>query len=309
MTRLLLAALLLGSAASAQTADTQTPDTTRARFQTFDATGAVVATEALLDRAAEADVVFLGEIHDDPTGHAVELAVLQGLAARAGDRPVVLAMEMFEADVQLILDEYVRYQLITERDFLEASRPWQNYADYRPLIEFARGNRIRVVGSNAPARYVRHLARSGSDSLWMEISPSGLVALHPVASQQPQIPPPSTSTAVAFSQAMNGMAGHGGPSLLNMLAAQNLRDATMAWWIVQATRRLRNPLVVHINGGFHTAGGRGIPEHLARLAPDAQTFNIQIEPATDVDARPDVEAGVDAVVQTPARLVPSRSGR
>ena len=291
MTRLVLAALLIGSAASAQTADT-----TRARFQTFDAAG-VVATEALLDRAAQADVVFLGEIHDDPTGHAVEGAVLRGLAERAAGRPVVLALEMFEADVQTVLDEYAS-GLIQERDFLAAARPWDNYADYRPLVEFARANGIRVVGSNAPIRYVRVLSRG--DSL-AGLSAQALAVLPPLP-----VVPASDAVAEAFAEAMGG---HGGDAMTGFLAAQNLRDASMAYRVAEALAQPGRPLVVHVNGGFHTAGGRGIPEHLARLAPTVRTFNVQIEPAADVDARPSVEPGVDAVVQTPARLVPSRSGR
>ncbi|HEX8299180.1 MAG TPA: ChaN family lipoprotein, partial [Rubricoccaceae bacterium] len=97
--RLLLAAVLLAGTAVAQPADTL-----QARYQAFDATGEALPLDALLDAAAQADVVFVGEIHDDPTGHAVELAVLAGLHERAGTRPVVLALEMFEADVQLVID-------------------------------------------------------------------------------------------------------------------------------------------------------------------------------------------------------------
>lgn len=291
MIQLVFAALAL----SAGAASAQTADTTMGQFRTFTADGAFVPTDALLDRAAQADVVFLGEIHDDPTGHAVELAVLQGLAARAAGRPVVLALEMFEADVQTSLDEYVS-GLITERDFLAAARPWDTYADYRPLVEFARANGVRVVGSNAPVRYVRILSRG--DSL-AGLSPQALGWLPPLP-----VVPASVPVAAAFSQAMGG---HGGDGMVGFLAAQNLRDASMAYRISEALRQPGRPLVVHVNGGFHTSGGRGIPEHLARYAPTAQTFNIQMEPVDSINLAPEIEAGVDAVIQTEARLVPSRT--
>ena len=295
MIRLLLAATLLATAAAAQPADT-----TVARYQAFDAGAEAHPLDGMLDEASEADVVFLGEIHDDPTGHAVELAVLSGLADRAGGRPVVLAMEMFEADVQTVLDEYLAGR-IAERDFLEASRPWQNYAtDYRPLVEFAKARGMHVVAANAPVRYVRMLSRG--DSL-AGLSPEALSWLPPLPAA-----PASEAMAAAFSEAMGGMAGHGGPSLAGMTAAQNLRDASMAYRTAQALRAPGRPLVVHVNGGFHTAGGRGIPEHLARFAPAARTFLIQMEPVADVDAPPTVPPGTDAVVQTDERLVPSRNG-
>ena len=288
----LLAALLAGTAAA------QPADTLMARYQVFDATGQPMPLGTLLDRAVQADVVFLGEIHDDPTGHAIELAVLEGLAERADGRPVVLALEMFEADVQTVLSEYLA-GTVSERDFLDAARPWQNYqSDYRPLVEFARAHGMRVVASNAPIRYVRAVGRGTAlDSL----SERALATLPPMP-----VEPASDAMSAAFAEAMGGMTGHGGPSLGAMVAAQNLRDVSMAFRTAEALRG--SALVVHVNGGFHTAGGRGIPEHLARFAPAARTFLVQIEPVANVDARPAVEAGTDAVIQTPGSAVPTRTG-
>ena len=297
MTRPLVAAAFLALATA--TAAAQTADTTVARYQAFDAAAEALPLGTMLDEATRADVVFLGEIHDDPTGHALELAVLSGLADRAAGRPVVLAMEMFEADVQTVLDEYLAGR-ISERDFLEAARPWQNYPDYRPLVELAKARGMRVVASNAPVRYVRMLSRG--DSL-VGLSPEALAWLPPLPAA-----PASEAMAAAFSEAMGGMSGHGSPSLAGMTAAQNLRDASMAYRTAQALGAPGRPLVVHVNGGFHTAGGRGVPEHLARFAPAAKTFLVAIEPVADVDAAPAVPPDTDAVIQTEARLVPSRNG-
>ena len=63
-------------------------DSERGKFSDF---------EAMLADVATADIVFVGEQHDDPNTHRLELAVLQGLARRRSD--VVLALEMFERDV------------------------------------------------------------------------------------------------------------------------------------------------------------------------------------------------------------------
>src|SRR5207249_4721318 len=118
--------------------------------------------------------VFLGEHHDDPVAHHLELALLkraQEQAARQAKppgtaaRPVALAMEMFERDVQDVLDEYLA-GYITERHFKDASRPWKSYdKDYRPLVEFARENKLAVLASNAPRRYVNRVSRLGAASL------------------------------------------------------------------------------------------------------------------------------------------------
>src|SRR5437870_1519895 len=61
--------------------------------------------ETLLARVSKADLVFVGEQHDDPATHRMELALLEGIARRRDS--VVLALEMFERDVQPRLDAYL----------------------------------------------------------------------------------------------------------------------------------------------------------------------------------------------------------
>ena len=50
------------------------------------------------------DIIFVGEIHDSRFAHKAELTLLTGLSKR--DPNLVLALEMFERDVQDILDGY-----------------------------------------------------------------------------------------------------------------------------------------------------------------------------------------------------------
>ena len=60
--------------------------------------------EVMLADLARADAVFVGEQHDDPNTHRLELAIVEGLTRRGV--PVVVAMEMFERDVQAIVERY-----------------------------------------------------------------------------------------------------------------------------------------------------------------------------------------------------------
>ena len=76
------------------------------RYRSRWKSGQAISLDAMLDALAVADVVFLGETHTDETTHRVELAVYEGLLQRKQDR-VVLAMEMFERDVQQALDDYL----------------------------------------------------------------------------------------------------------------------------------------------------------------------------------------------------------
>ena len=254
----------------------------RAQPVVLDAGGDLGALHAAV---AAADVVFLGEAHDDSTAHAVEWAVLR--AALELDRPVVLALEMAETDVQPVLDEYLA-GLIRERDWLAAGRPWTNYeADYRPLVELARERGLPVVATNAPGRYVSLVSRRGGLAVLDSLSAAARAWLPPT------VDPPSEALAAKFTALMGGMPHGAGPTVEGMLAAQNLRDATMAWRIAEALRAHSGALVVHVNGSFHSEGRLGIPEHLARRAPDARQLVVTMRRETDPGA---ADVGDDDVV-------------
>ena len=287
MMRCLLVALAFAASASAQPGSLAE----RAGVTAFDGAGEAVSLRSVVDAAADADVLYLGETHDDSTAHALQLDLLAEVVRQSGGRAVVLGLEMFETDVQPVLDEYLG-GLISERDFLAAARPWSNYeADYRPLVEFARGAGLPVLATNAPARYVRAVARDGFGALaGLSDTALGWVAPLPIA-------PSSPETEAAFRALMGEMAGHGGPSVDGMLAAQTLRDATMADRIATALARRPGALVVHVNGSFHSAGGRGIPEHVARRVAGARQVVVTMRPD---DGSPAAGEG-DFVVLTPAR--------
>ena len=115
--------------------------------------------ESMLADLARADVVFVGEQHDDPNTHRLELAIVEGLTQRGV--PVVIGMGMFERDVQSTVDQYVGGKL-TEEQFVKDSRAWPRYAsDYKPLIEFARANHLPVIASDIPRRIAADVGKSG----------------------------------------------------------------------------------------------------------------------------------------------------
>ena len=124
--------------------------------------------ETMLADLARADVVLLGEQHDDPNTHRLEAAVLEGLARRR--LPVILSLEMFERDVQPALDAYLA-GTVPEEEFLKGARPWPRYAtDYRALVEIARAHGWPVVAANVPRRIAADVAKSGRTAV------DGLVA-------------------------------------------------------------------------------------------------------------------------------------
>src|SRR4030043_2041291 len=117
------------------------------------------AFEILLDY----NPIFIGEEHDSRIAHDAELTTLKGLAER--DSSLVLALEMFERDVQESLNAYLKGK-ISEKKFLKQARPWPNYLeDYRPLILFAKSKGMPVIAANIPRR------AAAAVSMANEISP------------------------------------------------------------------------------------------------------------------------------------------
>jgi uncharacterized iron-regulated protein len=112
--------------------------------------GVLYDIEDSFDMLMDYNIIFIGEEHESRVSHDAELLILKGIAKR--DSNMVLALEMFERDVQEILDAYLKKK-ISEKEFLEQSRPWPNYLeDYRPLIEFAKKEGMPVIAANIPRR-------------------------------------------------------------------------------------------------------------------------------------------------------------
>lgn len=238
-------------------------------YRVFRGDGTPASLDDILAQAREARVVFLGELHDDPTAHTLELRLLQGLTAQG---PTVLALEMFERDVQSVVDEYLQ-GLITEEHLLASGRAWRNYkSDYRPLVEFAKEKQLPVVAANAPRRYVNRVTRLGSSSL-TALSPGAKVSLPPLPYGEA-----SERYAVKFRDFLEKSAQEGGGQRrldpVKGLAAQSLWDAGMAYSLAESLKRWPDRTAVHVNGSFHSEEHLGILDHLERYRPGTRALVV-----------------------------------
>ena len=128
--------------------------------------GLILNLEQAIEALMGYDVIFFGEEHDSSIAHEAERILLSELSGR--DSSLVLALEMFERDVQDNLDAYLE-GTIPEDKFLELTRPWTNYReDYRPLVELAKSRGIPVIAANLPRSAAAEVAMSdeiSSDSI------------------------------------------------------------------------------------------------------------------------------------------------
>lgn len=234
----------------------------------YDAQGNLARINQILDAVGKSDVIFLGENHDDAAAHYLQAVIFKKAFENYGlNRKVALSMEMFERDVQIVLDEYLK-DLITEKKFLDDSRPWNNYkTDYRPLVEFAKQNKLDIIAANAPRRYVNMVSRNGRDAL-DQLSPEAKKWLAP-------LPYAKSSEAYAkkFTDLMGGMPSNT-QSVSKILESQTLWDATMAFSIAEYLKKNKNALVVHLNGSFHTESRLGTAEQLLKFNPKLKILVI-----------------------------------
>ena len=264
--------------------------------------GQKVSFDQMIASLAAADVVFVGEQHDHKLGHELELEILKGVFAK--NPSVALSLEMFERDVQGVVDEYLKDQ-INESNFLAASRPWPRYkTDYAPMVEFCKANKLPVIAANAPRRYVNMVTRKGQESLLdlPKDARSNLAKL-----------PYNTQVPDGYNRALDEVFGNHGaggspapagmqmPSPERMKLSQMLWDATMADSIVKGRARTHARTVIQMNGAMHSDNGYGIVDRLHRAAPRLKVVTVSIK--TDA-SYPNVTAeqykGVaDYVVVTP----------
>lgn len=127
----------------------------------------VLSPEAFFAKLAASDIVFVGEQHDQPRHHLLQLEVLKKTFAR--DPRTTLAMEMLDITQQAQLDGYLSGKL-SEAEF-EAlwKKAWgYPWAIYRPVFAFAKENHVRAKALNAPLSVVRQIAKGGLSSLTPE---------------------------------------------------------------------------------------------------------------------------------------------
>ncbi len=228
-------------------------------YRIFDKEGNPASFEDMFARAQQSDIVLFGELHNNPISHWLQLELTMALHRQTGDN-LVLGMEMFESDNQLLIDEYFS-GLIAERNFTSEARLWNNYnTDIKPLVEFAREKGLRLVATNIPRRYAALVNREGFEGLEKLSEPArSFVAPLPVA-YNPDLP------GYKAMLEMTGMPAHANE---NFPKAQAIKDATMAHFIMENFQP--GNTFIHFHGAYHSNNYEGIVWYLDQID---QNFNL-----------------------------------
>ncbi len=258
----------------------------------FNQKGKAVKYDKMLKELEKADIVFFGEMHNNPICHWLQLELARDLYARE-DQNLVLGAEMFESDNQLLINEYF-LNYISEKNFEQEARLWPNYqTDYKPLVSFAKENGLSFVATNVPRRYAAAVYRNGLKTLG-SLPEYSKVFIAPL--------PIREDYDLSLYKEMLEMGGHtGGGEPKNFPQAQMIKDATMAHFIYGNWSE--GELFLHFNGSFHSDKKEGIVWYLRQLNPNLKIVvisSVEQEQVTRLDQ--DNEGRGDYILAVPERM-------
>ena len=222
----------------------------------------------LAQRLQKYDVVFFGEFHDQGEIHAAEAELLQAMHKLRGDK-LALSMEMFEADNQIKLNNFLA-DTLSEEEFLATARPWPNYStDYAPLVNFAKENKMPVVAANVPRFLAAHVAKNNGTTAGIDAQYEKWLPQHTYA-------PEGAYKEKFYAQMSSPAAPMKMPParLAAVYAAQCLKDDKMAESIAAFADAHQNMQILHINGCFHSDAHLGTAQKLEALRPNLKVAVI-----------------------------------
>ena len=263
----LFVVLLLGGCASTPQWNSELPYPPAKDPQVGDilhmATGHYVSEVQMLANATLDPLVYVGELHDNPASHRLELAVLAAVATRHPGQ-VALGMEMFTAMQQEALDHWVAGEL-TEKEFLRQSRwfseGWgSDFAYYRDLLLFCRDNTIPMIGLNVDKELGSQVSMMPPEEMAPEV--------------RAQLPEMDMSDPYqrAMVEAMIADHAAGGKMVDSFHRRQTVWDETMAQSVAGYLGPRPGMHMVVIAGGWHVEYGFGIPRRVFRRLPLAYTI-------------------------------------
>lgn len=246
----------------------------------------------IVKAALKADIVFFGELHDNPISHWLELELTKSLFAEKG-KNLILAAEMFETDNQLIIDEYFA-GFFKESSFEAEVRKWNNYStDYKPLLNFAKDNSLKFVASNIPRHYASMVAAGGFEAL-DKVSDEGKKYIAPL--------PVEYDPELACYKDMLSMGGDAmGHANVNLPKAQAIKDATMAASILKYLTVGKS--VIHYNGSYHSDRYMGILWYINKYRPGLRMVTISTTLQDDIEKMGEEGMGqADFVIVVPTSM-------
>ncbi len=258
-------------------------------YQIFNKKGKITSYEKMLKASEKADIIFFGEIHNDPIDHWLQYELTKDIFEKINEN-LVLGAEMFEADDQIIVNEYLSGDYPYKTLNSEA-KLWPNFrTDYKPLLDFALKNQLNFVATNIPRRYANLVYKNGF---------KGLNNINNVAKKwMTPLPIAYPDSLKGYQEMLKMAGGHGGE---NLPKAQAIKDATMAYFILKNWKK--GQTFIHYNGTYHSNNFEGIIWYLKQQKPNLNILTIGAIEQASIDTLAQESIGsANFVVCTPETM-------
>jgi uncharacterized iron-regulated protein len=219
----------------------------------------------LLDAIPAADVVVLGEVHDNPDHHMNQARAVFSLSPKA------VVWEMLDAEAAQRVPKNVADPARVERLLGWNDSGWPDFEMYYPIFVAART--AHHYGAEVPRELARQAVTEGA----LAVMPDGpgLSRVLPEAEQSAREAEQMAAHCDALPEDL----------LAGMVQAQRLRDAYLAAAVLRALDEVGPPVAV-ITGSGHARRDWGVPAVLAEVAPEVSVLSIGQLEATPPDTAP-----------------------
>jgi aminopeptidase N len=242
---------------------------------------------AVIEDASVKKIVYVGETHNQFSHHVMELEIIKALHRRG--RPIAVGMEMFQRPFQKVLDDYIEGR-IDEKALLKGTEYFKrwgiDYSLYRPILIYARQERIPIIALNIRKEIAEKVFRGGLDSLTEE--------------ERKSLPSQMDFSDEAYKERLRktflehrDVENFKTDRFDFFYEAQILWDETMAESVDLFLKTHPNVQMVVLAGSGHLAYGSGIPKRAARR--NGYDYSITLNDA-------DLEEGVGDFVLFPGTL-------
>lgn len=240
--------------------------------------GLPALAQSLPDELAHADVVVLGEIHDNPAHHVRQAAFVAALAPKA------LVFEMLTPEQAGRITADNRQDSAALAKVLEwDSSGWPDFDMYFPII--AAAPQAEILGAAVPRDAARSAMKDGI-APWFGVDAAVYGLTIPLPEEQQ-----TAREAMQQEAHCNALPDTMLPMMVDL---QRLRDAVLARAALRGFDGRGAPVVV-ITGNGHARKDWGMPSYLMHLRPDVSVVSLG---QTEDDDTPD--PNFDLVLSSPA---------
>lgn len=261
-----------------------------------------ITSEELAEAVGQADMLLLGEYHDNADHHRLQAWLVQAFAkakASAGKPKPPVVFEMIRQEQAQTLRDYLGRANASPEDLGAVigweKAGWPDWSIYLPIATAAFQEGLKIMPGDA-SRDMLH------DASRQNLKPFSPDVKQRLALENPLEEPLQKAL---LDELFKGHCEMVAPALLApMVDVQRFRDATLARNMIDAAADTKAGAAVLIAGNGHVRKDRGVPIYLTKQSPTpvkivtvmmAETLAEETDPAAYIAKNPDGEAATDFV--------------